>query len=617
MAAANETTSSEPIPAELLPPELPLLADPDEIPENGRFSSFLNKLKKNQHWHDVTAYHTGDIHVEVPVMIHNSATVVGNVYAPKIVVKGLLNGSAITKEVDVEENGQIWGDVFTVTLRVANGGKIQGWTSCVDESDYEAMSNQKATEDIFDISPPDLGTEVQQNGGENSGVLNRNEALIDTLQYLQAEIATALSARAELEYAFEQRLNETYGESSNMISTLRKQTATLRTELTTQKKHLDDTEETLRISKEKSDRQANELIVTYDLLSKQSNELTDTRTNYKELEREFTILLAEKEELDQTLADTVQQVDTLTVRVGNLDAAHRASLQHSAEQEDSLMRWQELAEANEKKGKEAEAELERIQYQMEESSGTIKLLRQQRLELEDELEKAIAQLDELRERNTNPIEAPAAMVDADKKIASLEAELESMELKYGEKILWHKAEVATTRKELAGLQEDVTAVQAQLEQMEAENKRKIALIIKLENEIGEQQVEISRLETAVSKNAAALEQQAKTMHKQQDKLASEKKNLQVTIRETKAQFDAYEVEIERYEEATKRQGAHLAEIQSTLVERELQLKKVRAHLQKAKGIVDKQNAFIKQMKQVTGERIRKLQTQVAQLKQQL
>ena len=110
--------------------------------------------------------------------------------------------------------------------------------------------------------------------------------------------------------------------------------------------------------------------------------------------------------------------------------------------------------------------------------------------------------------------------------------------------------------------------------------------------------------------------QAEAMNQKYTALESEKKNLQVTIRETKAQLDAYEVEIERFEKATQNQGSHLAEIQSTLVERELQLKKARANLQKAKGMIDKQNEFIKHMKKVTGERIRSLQAQVAQLKQQ-
>ena len=480
MAAANETTPTEPNTSELLPPE-PLVPASQEVPKkNGRFSSLFDLLKKKQQWFDVHGYHVGEIRTEFPVNIHNTATVVGNIYAPKIVVKGLLNGSAITKEIRVEEKGQIWGDVFTVTLTVEDGGKIQGWTSCVDESDYEAMTNNAPTDD-FELASIDLVSETTQKG--NTGILNRDEAPIETLQLLQAEVAAALSARAELEHDFEHRLKETYGESASTISTLKEQATSLRTELTGQKKQLDQTEETLRRTKEQADRQANELSGTYDLLSKQNRELSEFRENYKELETDFSTLLAEKEELDQTLVDTLQQVDTLTARVNNLDAAHRASLQHSAEQEDSLLRWQELAEITEKKGKEIESELEKLQFQMEERGGTIKLLRQQRLDLEEELEKAIAQLDELRERNTSPIEPPPGMADADKKIEELEAELEAIELKYGEKILWHKAEVDNSQKALDSLQEEMSTVQTQLATAQKENSQKSALISQLQEEV--------------------------------------------------------------------------------------------------------------------------------------
>lgn len=615
MAAANETTPTESKTTEMRPPE-PLMPEiSEETPKkNGRFSNFFDIVKKKQQWHEVEGYHVGEIRTEFPVNIQSSATVVGNIYAPKIVVKGLLNGSAITKEVRVEERGQIWGDVFTVTLTVADGGKIQGWTSCVDESDYETMLNNTNSEENFEFTSLDIVTEPKQKG--STGILNRNEAPIETLQLLQAEVAAALSARAELERDFDHRLKETYGESANTISTLKEQVTSLRTELTGQKKQLDQTEETLRRTKEQADRQANELSGTYDLLSKQNRELGDFRETYKELETDFATLLAEKEELDETLADTLQQVDTLTARVSNLDAAHRASLQHSAEQEDSLLRWQELAEITEKKSKEIAAELEKLQYQMEERGGTIKLLRQQRLELEEELEKTIAELDELRERNTSPIEPPPGLADADKKIADLEAELEAIELKYGEKILWHKAEVETAQKALDSLQEDMNTVKAELATAHKENSQKSALITQLQEDTKAQQDKITALETAVSQNESNLEQQAEAMNKKYTTLESEKKNLQVTVRETKVQLDAYEVEIERYQEMTQKQGTHLAEIQSTLVERELQLKKARANLQKAKGMIDKQNDFIKHMKQVTGERIRSLQTQVAQLKQQ-
>lgn len=621
MAAANETTSkstnADPLPEEQIAPLAPPIS-PD-LPQsgekrNGRIANLLDTFKKNQQWHDVSGYHVGDIQTEFPVIIREAATVVGDVYAPKIVVHGLLNGSATSKDMRVEEGGQIWGDVFTVKLRVEAGGKVQGWISCVDESDYKTMLRNKAGDDNFHFIPLENPVDGQTKSGLNLN--DDNKTPIEILQFLQAEAAAALAARAELEHDFETRLRETYGESADTITSFKEQVTSLRTELTTQKRQLDETEETLRRTKEQADRQSNELSGTYDLLSKQSQELTEFRESYQDLEKEFSALLGEKGELDQTLIDTLQQVDNLTARVNNLDAAHRASLQHSAEQEDSLLRWQELAEVTEKKSKELENELEKIKYQMTESSGTIKLLRQQRLDLEGELEKAIAQLDELRERNTSPIEPPAGMVDADKKIEDLEAEMEALELKYGEKILWYKTEVEAVSKQMVEAKEAATAVQTQLAKVQQEATEKAENVATLQKQIQVQQVKIADLETAVSHNATAFENQIQQLTHEQEKLQSEKKNLQVTVRETKAQLDAYEVELQRYEVATNNQGKELAEIRVTLVERDIQLKQARVNLKKAKAMIDKQNEFIKQMKEVTGKRIQTLQAQIAQLKSQ-
>lgn len=620
MAAANETTSKptnvEPLPEEQLPPLTPPI--PEDLsttgtPKNGRIAGWIDTLKKKQQWYDVSGYHVGDIQTEFPVIIRHAATVVGDVYAPKIVVHGLLNGSAVSKDISIEEGGQIWGDVFTVRLHVEEGGKIQGWISCVDDSDYEALLQNK---NVDSFSPGINAEPAAAQTKNNLGLIDNNKTPIETLQYLQAEAAAALAARAELEQDFERRLRETYGESADTITSYKQQVTTLRTELTTQKKVLDETEETLRRTKEQADRQSNELAGTYDLLSKQSRELAEFRESYQELEKEFSTLLGEKGELDQTLADTLHQVDTLTARVNNLDAAHRASLQHSAEQEDSLLRWQELAEVTEKKNKELLNDLEKLNYQMNESSGTIKLLRQQRLDLEAELEKTVGQLNELRERNTAPIEPPPGMTDAEERIEALEAELEAVEMKYGERIVWYKTEIEAVSKQMNEAKEEATAVQAQLATLQNAATDKTAQIENLQQQIKAQQEKITVLETAVAHNAETFENQIEALNQEQTKLQSEKKNLQVTIRETKAQLDAYEVELQRYEQATHKQGQHLAEIQTTLVERDIQLKQARENLKKAKAMIDKQNQFIKQMKEVTGKRIQTLQAQIAQLKGQ-
>ncbi len=80
------------------------------------------------------------------------------------------------------------------------------------------------------------------------------------------------------------------------------------------------------------------------------------------------------------------------------------------------------------------------------------------------------------------------------------------------------------------------------------------------------------------------------------------------MRLQRAQLEASEKELAHYLNETSRQGERLAEIQATLVERDIQW-------QETKQIVTKQQKFIKQMQQVTKKRLRDLQEQLAAQKQ--
>jgi chromosome segregation ATPase len=310
-------------------------------------------------------------------------------------------------------------------------------------------------------------------------------------------------------------------------------------------------------------------------------------------------LQTERDELDEALTAARREIDSRTDRITSLEVAHMASLQHSAEQEDSLIRWQELAEMTEKRAQELSDELEKVQYQMEESQSTIELLRQHRTDLERELDKALSELEELRKRNTEPIVPPAALAAATEKIFRLEGQLEKQEQKYTDQIRYYRSGLEKTQAAL-------TAVQEQLENQEEE-------LTDLREKVSVQAALLQQWQTAVTEKEAALQRQSELFARKQELMNSEKKNLQITLRESKAQLEAYEDEVAQYVQMTQNQGRHLAEVQSRLVERELQLKQAMARLEKTKAMIEKQNSFIKEMKRVTKERIQNLQTQIARL----
>ncbi len=317
------------------------------------------------------------------------------------------------------------------------------------------------------------------------------------------------------------------------------------------------------------------------------------------MEENHTLLQTERDELDEALTSARRQIDALTDRITSLEVAHMASLQHSAEQEDSLIRWQELAETTEKRAQEVSDELEKVQYQMEESQSTIELLRQHRTDLERELNKALTELEDLRKRNTEPIVPPAALAAATEKIFRLEGQLKAQKQKYTDQIRYYKTGLDKTQTAL-------TAVQEQLENQAEE-------LTDLRDKVSTQAALLQQWQTAVTEKENALQRQSELFVRKQELMDSEKKNLQITLRESKAQLEAYEDEVAQYIKMTQDQGQHLAEVQDRLVERELQLKQAMARLEKARTMIEKQNTFIKEMKRVTQARMQKLQAQITRL----
>ncbi len=597
MTAVNETgTQENTITDPTLTQSEPIETTPEPQKEDGRFSGIFSFLRRGQPWLEISGYHVGDIQSEDPVAIRQGTTVVGNVNAPKILVAGLINGSATAQEITVEDEGQVWGDVFTVSLQIKPGGVVQGWISSVSEADYQAMQagSLQADTDLAQFAPPDLAE-----GNGESAIIQRSDAQIEALHLLQLETATALAARAELESDFEKRLHEVAGEASSTVAHLNEKLAELQTDLAQQEQQFAEVQEALQQSNLQIERQTNEINMSRELLDKQNKELTQLRQAHTQLEENHTLLQTERDELDEALTSARRQIDALTDRITSLEVAHMASLQHSAEQEDSLIRWQELAETTEKRAQEVSDELEKVQYQMEESQSTIELLRQHRTDLERELNKALTELEDLRKRNTEPIVPPAALAAATEKIFRLEGQLKAQKQKYTDQIRYYKTGLDKTQTAL-------TAVQEQLENQAEE-------LTDLRDKVSTQAALLQQWQTAVTEKENALQRQSELFVRKQELMDSEKKNLQITLRESKAQLEAYEDEVAQYIKMTQDQGQHLAEVQDRLVERELQLKQAMARLEKARTMIEKQNTFIKEMKRVTQARMQKLQAQITRL----
>lgn len=667
-------------------------------------------LKSKTEWMEISDYYVGDVRSDKPVAVLTGATVVGNIFAPQVRVEGLLYGTAVSQSIIINADGLIWSNVYTTRLQIEEGGKIQGFVSSIDATAYDMLCAIGNPNDLPALSfSKNIPTDAPAPPTPDQ---------LDALTRLQAEAGAALAARAELEYSFDTRLTEIVGATAARATALEKASKSTVEELMSVSQKLGETQALSQTQLEQIQRSNDELALTHKLLQEKTGEWEELTAVYTQQSADYEQLQTKKAELDIAFYAKVQEADDYAERVTNLETALQSNLQHSAEQEDSLVRWQELGETRQKRIDELESEMELTAFKLEENSRIINMIRSQRREAEDnwknsdeelkvtvalltaltakhelakkqeesdaiklaanqdeikalqrqlatletaqetavsnlkdssqliqelhqkqqaqneELKKTKAALEEsslalekFSDKQTQQLseQTAAIMAEADKAILTLKQKLADTEK-------GHKAEKvelsAQTAVIMTAANKTVQALkQQQFAQAEQLSWYKVNLKA-VQMELEEERQTIRELEeTAVSNNAsnallaeqqqkieqyefalADIEEQLTTL---QDNLTKKQQEIDAlgevkeALRRTRLQLKANENEIENYLAEMDRQGHHLADIQSTLIEREIQLQQMTETAQK-------QASFIKKMKQITTERIQKLQQQLAQ-----
>jgi hypothetical protein len=161
---------------------------------------------KKSDWHELSGYTIGDVHNEKTVHVSEGASVAGDIFAPRVIVNGLVYGFLMCRELIVEPSGQVWGDVLTVSYQVMPKGKINGWISTLDEGTVDLLiSGELVPADIV-LETPELPD--GQKIGDVTAVNLANEEDHYIYRQLRSELAAALLARREIELSFESRLGE-------------------------------------------------------------------------------------------------------------------------------------------------------------------------------------------------------------------------------------------------------------------------------------------------------------------------------------------------------------------------------------------------------------------------
>ncbi len=575
----------------------------------------------------VEGYHIGNILSDQPVTIAKKAAIVGNVLAPAITVYGKLYGAGVSLETAVGKNGEVWGDLHTHSLIMEPGGQVHGWVNPLEKTEYHSLAEKgELPADVILSGQPELPFELQ-----TENIRDRSDAQIEMLRRLQLETATALAARTELETHFNERLNEMAGGSAAKMKALTAQVTAVQNDLAAAESELAQAHDLIQHLTDANQKISEELRLAQQILTAKTNELEALNQSHQKQINQFETLLAAKTELDVALHNAQKENETLNDRIQSLEAALQASLQHSAEQEDSLLRWQELVETNRKKVEEIEQELQSAQLQLEESAKVTEMIRAQRAQAEEQWRETIRQVDalnlELSSRNQELAalqtdykklaaeaetlrqrppdeklqEKEQALTEAIERIIELETalvEADQTAQEYMEHHLWAKASLKTT--------------QIKLDELQGKLDEANGRIAALNNELSTRQEMLERVEIGSAKEIDRLKQQASDRETAvaqieaiKQKAAAEIETLQESQLHMKIRMEAYEAEIEHHLGQMNNQGQRLAEAHALLVERDLTIARLEDR-------INKQAKFIKRMKSVTSQHIAQLKAQLAQ-----
>jgi golgin subfamily B member 1 len=582
-------------------------------------SKLLSLFQRGPQWHTIDGYRVEDLTSEQPVWVTAGSTMLGNIIAPQIKIGGMVHGAVVAHAVTITGNGQVWGNVYSASLNLEAGGAVYGWISSIDQAQYDAIWQQGTV-------PDRLTTGSASALPSSTPPTPHDLSYMDAFDRLRQEAANAKAARAELEHTFEKRLSEIAGETAARALNLRDELSATRTKLSDNQQQVTELTNSLQSSQEQVERQTEALAATRALLDEQNKALAELQNSFDEKNTAYAQLDKTYRTLDSNFIAAQQEIDELSKKVDSLEGALQNNLQHSAEQEASLIRWQELAEDYQKQIGELENQLESSNFQAVEHSRIIDKLRTQRDQLEEEWQQAHEELMLLRERETQPLSREElafekALIDdykeAQEEIEQLRTAVSEL-AQYEDQVIWYQADLETARAELqqtravvgkqeirlSNLQEQLNAFRdvAAVKQDEAKQlKQRLAQQIEhthsLETELKQKVAQLeARLTQEVEKNEA-------------DRSASKK-----VVQKLRLQLEAAEMELERHLQEATRQGQHLAEIQSTLIEREITMNQLKqTATARAQTIIELKEAARKHIETLT-QQLAKSQKQVQDLK---
>ena len=619
----------------------------------------------------IDGYRVGPIRTEKAVYIESNGVVIGDIFAPKVVIAGIAHGHVVTLDLIMERGSQLWGDAFAAEIRLKPNSKMRGWINTIDTEQYDLFYMRKRPDPAYNTDdhhvplPPELETAT----ADLELALPSNRPSI--LTQLRDETSSAIASRLELEQTFNARIHEVSGVNLSEAERLRERITFINSEQSTMQQRLADLNQTL---------QARD--VTIQTLEKELEQttqtLSDTTQSSEELKekdyfqtRQIDQLQADLTQLQNDFMGVTERAEQAEQRNASLETTLQSSLQRTAEQEDALVRWQELAEINEAKARRIEEQLESTKLDVQEYTQSIEMIKGQRDQIEKEWESSykdaqmlraqlkakenevvegqehLVRIEELQNKLNNKqhelniirqtmVETTGLLNQAKHKIVGLENESSTLkqdtvakEAKFTEVL----AERNSLKNQLQTAQEELASLQVRSEEDSAilnAHKAAVARIAELETltyrleqseqktlneliDMGEQVESLKQELANADESKAPLTQEINRLKGQLAEaqvINDEIATLRQDLRFSERRINDAEDDIEVYQRQLESQGGRLAEIQTELIEREIKFNQV---MEKAK----QQSGELKKIKQLAGKRIQRLEQDLTAKKKQI
>jgi chromosome segregation ATPase len=530
--------------------------------------------------HVVDQYTVGRVRQAVAVRVARDAAVVGDIVAPQVVIEGVVYGSIIAREVRLAATAVVWGDVYSTAVQIAPQGQLNGWLGSIDEARYNELY-EKSDSRTPAVNPAPAPATRGLPPELDKALQNMLETLpperTHLLRHFQRQAATAALARLELEQKFEERLHQNSLGTSLDATRIRERTNMLETEKEQLSQLLSETQSKLeRRARDLADQQ--ETIHTAEqTIERQSEAMDELLVLHNAQAQELMAAQKKITQLQQEIQELHNQAELTAERIRSLDIALQDSLQRGADQEEALVRWQELAELTEKQAKEAKAELDTLVMQQREGSQSLAIMRDQRNRLEDEWDKAQDEISQLKKqlqgREPDPqtavelaqtkkelerrmgelnltkqamVESTGALAQAKRQLEMAEQELnKAREQTAAFELAQEK--IRKQKEELAHIHQELNKIQAEHRMLKVDSERRITALQqdnqRARDRLQELQAQVVAHETAL-KTADTKLQQAALRDKQQEKLVGQLHQQVQTAKQAVAQAQASAGEME-------------------------------------------------------------------------